>query len=197
MFSQQQYLGQGKEDQHQGYAGAGAYIVAHAGNDALRHAEAHKEPRADHHKSRGDHRGEGQVQRFDDRGFLIHGLPQLPIAGGDHYGIVDIGAHLDRAHDQVAQEKDIVPFHGGDGEVDPDAALDHQDQQQRHPKGFEGEKQDQHHQRKAHKPHDGVIGSKRVPETHGADRIAGEHDAALVILPRDPMDPLQEEEGLL
>ena len=196
-ISQQEHLRQGKEDQHEGDAGAGTHIVTHAGDDALGHLEADQKACADHHEARGDDGGEGQIQCLDNGVPLVHRLPEFPVAGRDHDGIVDIRAHLDGADDQIAEEEYIIALQSGDGKVHPDAALDHQDQQQGHAEGLEGEEQDQHHQHQAHEAHHCVIRGEGIPEAQGAHRIAGEDNAAVIILGGDMVDLVQEAEGLL
>ena len=50
----------------------------------------------------GEYRGERQVQRFDHGLSPRHLIFQLLVAAGDYDGIINVGAHLDGADDQIA-----------------------------------------------------------------------------------------------
>ena len=195
--AQHQDLRQREEDQQQRDNGAGADVVAHAGNDALGDLEADQQAGADHHEPGGDDGGERDVQRADDRLAAVHGLAELLVAGGDHDRIVDVRAHLDGADDQVAEEEDVIAPKRGDGKVDPYAALNDEDQQQRHTEGFKGEKQDHHDQHQRYESHHPVVRGEGFLEVLGADRVAGQADAAVVIVLRHHAHALEEGEGLV
>ena len=76
---------------------------------------------------------------------MVHLIFQFHIPAADYDGVVDIGAHLDRADHQIAQEKEGRPGKGGNGEVNPDTALNYDNQQYGHPHRLEGEQQHQQH----------------------------------------------------
>ena len=123
---------------------------------------------------------------------------QLVVPGGDHDGVVDIGAHLDGGDDQIAQEENGLLGHAGEGKIDPDAALDHQNQQDRQSHRLEGEQQhddDEHHRQDA--DHD-VVPGKGDGQVIVAGGIAHQIDAVRVVVPlRLLVDGLEESEGLL
>ena len=63
---------------------------------------------------------------------MVHLIPQLVVAGCNDDGVIDVCTHLDGADDQVAHEVQRRVDKSGDGEVDPDRALDDEDQQDGH-----------------------------------------------------------------
>ena len=108
---------------------------------------------------------------------------EIPV--GDHNGIVDVGAHLDGADDEIGQEKQILVLQIRRGEVDQDTALDHDDQQQRQTHGMEGEDQNQRDEHDLQDRDNGVVVFKRALEIAAARRIA-DHKVFVVIARRDP-----------
>ena len=90
---------------------------------------------------------------------MVHLVFQLHVAASDHDGIVDVSPHLDRTDYQIAEEKQRGPGEGRNGEIDPDTALDDQDQQYRHPRRSKGEQQ--HHQEDGHHADHRVVRGKR------------------------------------
>ena len=143
LVPQVQDLRQDEHDQEHGDQRPPAQALADAHDGGLRGDPADQEPGGRQNAPGGEHRGKGQVQRLDDGLPPGHLLFQLAVPGGDDDGVIDVGAHLDGGDDQIAQEEDGFPGHAGEGEIDPDAALDHQDQQDGQTNGLEGEQQDE------------------------------------------------------
>ena len=79
----------------------------------------------------GEDGGEGGVQRFHD-GFLMghRGLQLLVVAGNDD-GVVNVRAHLNGLHDEVAKEIQRLIGQSGEGEVNPDTSQNTGDEQNR------------------------------------------------------------------
>ena len=195
---QQEKLRQDEVYEHDGDYRADADILPDARDDDLRHAIADDESGDDHHRAGGDDRRERKVQRVDYRIALGHLPAQLVIARGDDDGVVDVRAHLYRADDEVAHEEHVVAAQDGDREVYPDAALNDQDQQQRHSERTEGKEQYQHDEPQRHQAHDHVVADKGVVEVACRHGVAGEVHAALgVILRSDEPCALEEIKGVV
>ena len=116
-------------------------VPRHRHNVGLSGDTADQEGRRRQNAARSQDGGESEVQRLDDGRFGRHLCFAVAVAGGNHNGIVDIRTHLDGGDDEVAHEKDIIPGEGRHRKVEPDAALDDQDQQQGQPCRLEGEQQ--------------------------------------------------------
>ena len=132
-IAQQQNLGQHKHNKDDGNQGSPAQVLADAHDGGLRGDPADQEPGGGQDAPRGEHRGEGQIQRLDDRLPPGHSPLQFVVPGGNNDGVVDVGAHLNGGHHQIAHKENGLPGDAGEGEIDPDAALDHQDQQEGQP----------------------------------------------------------------
>ena len=126
-----------------------------------------------------------------------HGVFELLIAAGDNDGIVDIRAHLDRADHEVAHEEERLVQHGGDREVDPDAALNDKDQQHRHSGGQEREQHHQHDEN-GHDAHDRVVAGKGLLEVVLVRGVARDVDVPVgVIALGERADGVDEGVGLI
>ena len=127
-----------------------------------------------------------------------HFVFQLHIPAGDDDGVVDVGAHLNGADHQIAHEEQRRAGKGGYGEVDPDAALDDQDQQDGHSDGLEGEQQHQQHDEDGHRADHRVVPTEGLLEVVFRAGIAHHVDVAFrVILPGGLRHGVQEGVGLL
>ena len=76
---------------------------------------------------------------------------------GDDDGIVDISTHLQCLDDQITQEIKGLTGDGGEGEIDPDTALDHDDQQNGKTHRLEGEQQDNDHEEAGQNGDDQIV----------------------------------------
>ena len=129
-IAQHQNLGQHRQNQHNGDDGAPAQAVADGGDDGVGGHHGNQAAGSSQNGAGGEDGGEGGVQR------LNNGLPgrillfQLRIVAGDNNGVVDVSAHLNGVDNQIAQEVQRRILNGRHGEVQPDTALDDQDQQQ-------------------------------------------------------------------
>ena len=86
-----------------------------------------------------------------------HCVLQLLIAARDDDGVVDVRAHLDGAHDEVAHKEERRIRDRRDGEVDPDTALNDQYQQDRHARGLERKEQDDEDDQDRHDADDHIV----------------------------------------
>ena len=76
----------------------------------------------------GDNGWKRKVQRFNHGITVGHRVLDLLIAAGNDDGIVDICAHLNGADHKVAHEEQRRICERRNGEVDPDTALNDQNQ---------------------------------------------------------------------
>ena len=144
--AQHQDLRQDEHDQEHGDQRAPAEALANAYDGRLRGDLPDEEARSGQDGAGGQYRGEGQVQRLDQGLSGAHPGLEVGIPGGNDDGVVDIRAHLDGGNDQIAHEEDVGVQHRGEGEVDPDTALNDQDQQNGQAHGHKGEHQHQNHE---------------------------------------------------
>ena len=198
LVAQHQNLGQHKHNQEHGDQGAPAEALSNAHDRGLGGDLPDEETRRRQNRAGGEHRREGQVQGLDQGLLGGHSGFQVRVPRGDHDGIVDVRAHLDGGHDQIAHKENIGVAQGREGEVDPDTALNHQDQQNRQPHRRKGKHQYQHHEHyRQHADHHIVPG-----EGHRLVVVAGgvahqQHIVRAVTGIHDPVDGLQEGKGLL
>ena len=113
---------------------------------------------------------------------MVHLALQLLIARGDDDGIVDVRAHLDGADDQIAEEEQVFARDRRDGEVDPDTALNDEDQQQRHARGFEREQQDDEHDEHRDDADDRVVDGEGLFKVVFVRAVARDVDRAVGIV---------------
>ena len=118
------------------------------------------------------------------------------MAGNDD-GIVNVGAHLDGTDNQVAKEVQRGVLNGGEGEIQPDGALNHNDEQHRQTRRLEGEQQNEDdEQRRQHADEVVVVheGAGQVQRTGGV----AHHIALLfgIVALQHLMDGAEEGEGL-
>ena len=144
LAADEQDLRQYEHNQNHGDDGAPTKALADADDGRMRGHHANQDARAGQNGAGGQDRGEGDVHGFDDGFFVRHLGFQLLIAAGNHDGVVDIRAHLNRADHQIAQEEQGRLCQSGISKVNPDGTLDHENQQDGHTRGLEGEQQ--HHQ---------------------------------------------------
>ena len=123
---------------------------------------------------------------------------QLLIAAGDDDGIVDVRAHLDGADDQVTEEEQVFSRDGREREVDPDTALNDQDQQQRHSRRVEREQQDKQHDQHRYDAHDRVIDREGLFKVVFVRGVARQIDVSIRIIAfRDVHDGVCKGVGLI
>ena len=108
-----------------------------------------RRPRQHHDRTGGNNRRKGKIQRLYYRFFPVFFLSGFDISRRDHDSVIDVRAHLDRTDDQITQEINIPPQHGGQCEIDENSALDHQNLHQRQPDRTKRKKQ--HHQHEQHR----------------------------------------------
>ena len=121
---------------------------------------------------------------------------QFHITVGDDDGVIDIGAHLDGADHQIAEEEQGLILQIGEREVDPHAALDDQNQQDGQSGGLEGEHQHQHHEDDGQNTDEQVVvaeGGGQVEVTGGVSHQKG---VLLVVPAHHAVEGVQEGEGL-
>ena len=173
--------------------------MADAGDDGLGDELTDQQARHDHDRAGGDDRREDEVQR------LGHGLlraqavgSQFVEAAGDDDGVIDVRAHLDGHDDQIAVEEDIAAHEPRDGEVDADAALDDQNEQDRHAERAEREEQDEHDEEQTRERDDEVVLLEGFLEVIGVRGVADRDDLVRrVILLGNHVHAVDEVEGLL
>ena len=68
---------------------------------------ADQNPRRHQNRAGGDDGRKRLIERFYNGLLWTQGLLELGITVGDDDGIVDVGAHLDSADNQVAEEKEV------------------------------------------------------------------------------------------
>ena len=134
---------QHKQHQNQGNQGASTQAATHNADNRIGGNTANQERGGDHNATGGQNRGERLIDGLDNGLFMGHMVFQLLVVIGDDDGIVDIGAHLDGLHHQIAQEEQRRIQHRRHRKIEPDTALDGHNQQQRQTHRLEG--QQQHH----------------------------------------------------
>ena len=148
LIAQHQNLRQHEHDKEHGDDRAPAEALADADNGGLRGDLPDEEARGRQDGAGGQHCGEREVQRLDESFTGRHLALEVGVPCGNNDSIVDIGAHLNRGNNEVAHEEDVGVHHRGEGEVDPDTALNYQNQQNGQAHGHKGEHQhqnDEHH----------------------------------------------------
>mgnify|MGYP006956379777 CR=1 FL=1 len=126
---------------------------------------------------------------------LSRSMPRR-VSGGDHDGVIDVCTHLDGADHQIAQVEQRRIGKGGEAEVDPDGALDDQDQQNGHVGGLEGEQQHHQHDEDGHDADHLVVHGKGFFKVVLAGHVTGQIDIALrVILAGDLLDLVRKGVG--
>ena len=197
-LAQQQDLRQCEHDKENGDHGAAAKALADADDGALGADLPQDEAGGREDGAGGQNGGESEVHRVDDGLPALQCLPRFHIAAGDHDGVVDVGAHLDRGDDEVGDEKQVHMGEHRHGEVDPDGALDHQDEQQRHRHGLEGEQQHHQHDEDAHHADHHVVPGKGFLKLIGVCGVAHHVDAPVgIVRPGDLGDQIGEGIGLI
>ena len=90
----------------------------------------------------------------------------------DNDGVVDVCTHLNGVDDQVAEEVQRGVLQVRHREVDPDTALNDDDQQHGQTRGLECEQQDQDNEQRGQHTDQQVILAEGAGQVHGARRIA-------------------------
>ena len=116
---------------------------------------------------------------------------------GDHNGVVDVGAHLDGVHDQIAQEVQRAARDGRHRKVDPDASLDHHDQQHRQARRHKGEQQHQDHKKRTQHADQRVILHKAGGKVHSRGAVAHNVKIVRVIFSNDLVHLIQHGLGFV
>ena len=143
--AQHQKGGQYKQHQENGNDGATAQASTHNGYHGLGGQIADEQTGGSHHSAGSEYCGESGVQSVDNSLLRGHFLFQFLIMAGDDNGVVDIRAHHNGVYNEVAQEVQRLARKGGDGEIDPDTALNDNDQQHRQTHRPEGKQQHDDH----------------------------------------------------
>ena len=178
----EQDLRQDEHDEEHRDDCAAPEALADAGDDRLGRHAADQKAADGEDGAGGQDRREGKVQRLDDGVAVVHLALQLLIARGDDDGIVDVRAHLDGADDQIAEEEQVFARDRRDGEVDPDTALNDEDQQQRHARGFEREQQDDEHDEHRDDADDRVVDGEGLFKVVFVRAVARDVDRAVGIV---------------
>ena len=160
LAADQQDLRQHKHDQPDGENRAPAKALTDAHNGCLRGHHANQGACTGKDAAGGQNGGESKVHGFHNGIPMGHLGFQLLIPAGNHDGIVDIRAHLNGTNHQIAHEEQGRAGKGRNGEVNPDGALNHQNQQQRHTGRLEGEKQHYQHNEDGHNGNHQIICSE-------------------------------------
>ena len=132
LAAHQQDLRQDEQHQEDGDDGTAAQALADAHDAGIGRHLTDQGTGHRHDGAGGEDGGERKVQRLDHGRLMVHLIPQLVVAGCNDDGVIDVCTHLDGADDQVAHEVQRRVDKSGDGEVDPDRALDDEDQQDGH-----------------------------------------------------------------
>ena len=128
-IAQHQEGGQYKQNKDNGNDRATTQAGAHGGNNGLGRQIADQQACGCHDGAGGEYGGERRIQRMDNGFFMGHMCFQFLIVAGDDDGIVNIGTHHNGIDDQITKEVQWLSRKGREREVDPDTALDHDDQQ--------------------------------------------------------------------
>ena len=102
LVAKDEQLRQDEHDEDDGDAGTSGQTFADARDTRVRGHACDEHTRENHHRTRGDNRREGKIERLDNRFFPADRLAQLRIARRDDDGVVDVGTHLNGRHDEVA-----------------------------------------------------------------------------------------------
>ena len=119
------------------------------------------------------------------------------MAGNDD-GVVNVGAHLDGADDEVAKEIQRRVREGGEGEVHPDGALNHDDEQHRQTRRLEGEQQNEDDEQRRQHTDEVVVVHKGAGQIQRTGGVA--HHVALlsgIVALQHLMDGAQKRKGLV
>ena len=198
LLTKKQDLRQDEHDDDDRDDGAAPEAVADTGDGGVGGHLADEDAGDDHHEARGDDRREGEVHGLNDGVLFGHFVLELHEAAGRDDGVVDVRAHLDGRDDQIAEEEQGAVRDGGDAVVDPDTALDDQDQQHRDPGRFEREQQNDQHDQDRQDRHDDIVARERGLEVLLRRGIAHDvHVAVRIIAARDGADLVKEVVGLI
>ena len=195
--AQQEYLGQHGHHQQDGGDGAPAQGLAHGADGGVGGDAADEEAGHSHDGARGEHGGEALAQGGHGGGLPVHGALELQVAVGDDDGVVDGGAHLDGAHHQIAQEEEVGAGEHGDGEVDPDGALDGEHQEHGEAGGLEGEEEDDHDEEGGEHADLQVVPGEGAGQVEGVGGVAHQEHVVAVLGLGDGPDLVQQGVGLL
>ena len=182
---QHQNLGQHPQHQRHGNDGATAQAFADGRDHGVGGHERDQLARAGQNGARGENGGKGGVQRIHNGLMGLFQFFQLGVMAGDHNGVVDVGAHLDGVHDQIAQEVQRAARDGRHRKVDPDASLDHHDQQHRQACRHKGEQQHQDHKKRTQHADQRVILHKAGGKVHSRGAVAHNVKILRVIVAHD------------
>ena len=124
------------------------------------------------------------------------GLQLLVVAGNDD-GVVDIRAHLNGLHDEVAKEIQRLIGQSGEGEVNPDTSQNTGDEQNRQSRRLESEQQHQNNEQGGQNGDYQIVLDKGGRQIAGAGGIANHVVIAVVVFPHNVPHFGQECKGLV
>ena len=196
-IAQQQKLRQHEQHEKHSDKRPDAHEPAHAGHCAGRDARADEQAGGDEHRAGGDDGREGEVQRRD------HGLARaligarLGIVRGDDDRIVHVAAHLNGAGHEIDHEEHILAREHRDAEVDPDAALNDEREQNGHTERAEREQQHEHDHEDGHGADHDVVLRERLLGPVGGHGVADEIAVGGVVLVHDGVDAVEQGKRLV
>ena len=188
----EQNLGQHRQHQQNGDDGAAAQAVADGGNDRVGGHAADQHTGYRQNGARRKDGGECFVEGRHNGLARRHLLFQVAVVAGNDDGVVDVGAHLDGVDDEVAQEIQRLILQCGHREVDPDAALNDDDEQDGQTHRLEGEEQNQHNEEGRQNADEDVILPERAGQILDVGGVAHHVIVAAVMLGEDVVDGIQE-----
>ena len=196
-IAQQQKLRQHEQHEKHRDERPDAHEPAHAGHRAGRDARADEQAGGDEHRAGCDDGREGEVQRRD------HGLARaligarLGIVRGDDDRIVHVAAHLNGAGHEIDHEEHILAREHRDAEVDPDAALNDEREQNGHTERAEREQQHEHDHEDGHGADHDVVLRERLLGPVGGHGVADEIAVGGVVLVHDGVDAVEQGKRLV
>ena len=148
----------------------------------VRHTVGDQNARNGHDRAGGHNGREALVDRYR------HCFPRrmeffkIQIPAHDHDGVIDRRAHLDGGNDHVRYERSARMRQVREREVDPDAPLNdkHEDRSAGH--GFEGEDQNDEHERDGEQINEQRIAVECVRQFLGARHIANNETLSFAVV---------------
>ena len=128
---------------------------------------------------------------------VVHDFLQVGVVAGDNDGVVDVRAHLDGVDDEVAQEVQLRVLQVRERKVDPDTALNDDDEQHGQTRRLEGEQQNQNNEQRGQHADEQVVLAEGAGQVHGAGGIAYHVVVTGIILAHDVVDLVHEGESLV
>ena len=195
--AQHQDLRQNKQYQDDGNDGAAAQALADSGDNGVGGQHADQHTRGCQDGAGGEDGREGFVQSRYNGLFVVHDFLQVGVVAGDNDGVVNVRAHLDRVDDEVTQEVQLRVLQIRERKVDPDTALNDDDEQHRQTGRLEGEQQNQNNEQRRQHADEQVVLAEGAGQVHGAGGIAYHVVVTVIILAHDVMDLVHKGESLV